>query len=158
MVNGKDGFNSLMEEAGSEVLVDEENGVLISMILHQYFLSLKVLGKWTRGAAVRKFFGGLTSDMKAMGEVMPCSQTDSSFKAEANSPESDDEGGEVDLPEKKDSQEKKDVRVMELVKKIGRKWTRLAGLRHQGEEEFAVDWTQSIAPRLEGRIKIVTKA
>lgn len=51
MARGKDGFSSLLvKSAGGEVeeLVSEENGVLISTILRQYFLSLKVLGRWNR--------------------------------------------------------------------------------------------------------------
>lgn len=49
MARGKDGFSSLLvqtEGGDVEELVDEENGVLISTILRQYFLSLKALGKW----------------------------------------------------------------------------------------------------------------
>lgn len=51
MARGKDGFDSLLvqSEGGSvEEIVSEENGVLISTILRQYFLSLKVFGKWRR--------------------------------------------------------------------------------------------------------------
>ncbi|KAF2178226.1 5'-nucleotidase [Zopfia rhizophila CBS 207.26] len=49
MARGKDGYTSLLieEEGGiAKELVSEENGVLISTILRQYFMSLKVLGKW----------------------------------------------------------------------------------------------------------------
>jgi len=45
-----DGYKSLLiqEEGGSaEAVVDEENGILISMMLRQYFMSLKVLDQWT---------------------------------------------------------------------------------------------------------------
>ena len=51
MGRGKDGYDSLLvhSEGGQcEELVSEENGILISMILRQYFMSLKVLGKWAR--------------------------------------------------------------------------------------------------------------
>ncbi|KAK2787564.1 hypothetical protein FQN53_005013 [Emmonsiellopsis sp. PD_33] len=51
MARGKDGFTSLLAESEggeAEEIVSEENGVLISTILRQYFLSLKVLGKWNR--------------------------------------------------------------------------------------------------------------
>lgn len=51
MVRGKDGFTSLMleEEGGpARSIVSEENGVLISMLLRQYFMSLKVLGRWKK--------------------------------------------------------------------------------------------------------------
>jgi len=46
-----DGYTSLLieEEGGvAQEIVSEENGVLISTILRQYFMSLKVLGKWKR--------------------------------------------------------------------------------------------------------------
>jgi hypothetical protein len=49
MARGKDGYKSLLVKSeGGEVdeVVSEENGMLISTILRQYFLSLKVLGKW----------------------------------------------------------------------------------------------------------------
>lgn len=49
MARGKDGFTSLLarsEGGEAEELVPEEGGVMISTILRQYFLSLKVLGKW----------------------------------------------------------------------------------------------------------------
>lgn len=49
MARGKDGYSSLLvRSAGGKVeeIVSEENGVLLSTILRQYFLSLKVLGRW----------------------------------------------------------------------------------------------------------------
>ncbi|KAI4250026.1 MAG: hypothetical protein LQ352_005429, partial [Teloschistes flavicans] len=52
MGRGKDGFDSLLvqsEGGDAEEVVSEENGMLISMILRQYFLSLKILGRWKRG-------------------------------------------------------------------------------------------------------------
>lgn len=51
MARGKDGFESLLvkSEGGDvEEIISEEDGLLISTILRQYFLSLKVLGKWQR--------------------------------------------------------------------------------------------------------------
>lgn len=54
MARGKDGYTSLLptsEGGEAEELVSEEAGVLISTILRQYFLSLKVLGKWHRFSA-----------------------------------------------------------------------------------------------------------
>jgi len=48
-VQGGDGFGSLKttERGGrTTYLVDEENGHLLSMLLRQYFMSLKVLGRW----------------------------------------------------------------------------------------------------------------
>ena len=51
MSRGKDGYSSLRvaSDGGvAEEVVTEENGILISMILRQYFMSLKILGKWAR--------------------------------------------------------------------------------------------------------------
>jgi hypothetical protein len=49
MARGKDGYTSLLAKSeGGEAheVIPEESGMLISTILRQYFLSLKVLGKW----------------------------------------------------------------------------------------------------------------
>ncbi|PKY01009.1 Metallo-dependent phosphatase [Aspergillus campestris IBT 28561] len=51
MARGKDGFMSLLvkSEGGQvEEVVDEESGVLVSTLLRQYFLSLRVMGRWQR--------------------------------------------------------------------------------------------------------------
>lgn len=67
MVRGKDGFTSLLieEHGGSaESIVDEENGQLISTILRQYFMSLKVLGRWKNWTAqLGKHWGGVHSNL-----------------------------------------------------------------------------------------------
>ena len=47
----KDGYQSLLvqpEGGEAEEVVSEENGILISMMLRQYFLSLKVLRRWKK--------------------------------------------------------------------------------------------------------------
>jgi 5'-nucleotidase len=53
-------------------------------------------------------------------------------------------------------------RQIEIVRKVMRKWWRLAGLKDAPNlcdelegKEFVVNWTKAIAPRLEGRIKEV---
>ncbi|KAK2749393.1 hypothetical protein FQN57_006325 [Myotisia sp. PD_48] len=51
MARGKDGYTSLLvksEGGEAEEIISEEDGLLISTMLRQYFLSLKVLGKWQR--------------------------------------------------------------------------------------------------------------
>ena len=51
MARGKDGYNSLLvePEGGTcEEVVSEENGMLISAILRQYFMSLRVMDQWKR--------------------------------------------------------------------------------------------------------------
>ena len=57
-----------MESEGGEVeeLVDEENGVLISTLLRQYFLSLRTIGQWRHtsdhwNGVVRKVKADITS-------------------------------------------------------------------------------------------------
>ncbi|KAI5296078.1 hypothetical protein KEM52_005773 [Ascosphaera acerosa] len=51
MGRGKDGFDSLLvksEGGQAEEIVSEEEGLLISTILRQYFLSAKVVGAWDK--------------------------------------------------------------------------------------------------------------
>lgn len=75
MARGKDGFSSLLvqSEGGDvEELVDEENGVLISTILRQYFLSLKVLGKWSRwSVSLKRHWGSIHRDLHGEGWLKP---------------------------------------------------------------------------------------
>jgi 5'-nucleotidase len=69
MGRGKDGYTSLLieEEGGKAVeIVSEENGVLISTILRQYFMSLKVLGKWKHwGRSMDRKFINIQTDMQS---------------------------------------------------------------------------------------------
>lgn len=75
MARGKDGFSSLLVKSeGGEVeeLVCEENGVLISTILRQYFLSLKVLGKWRRWSpSLRRHWGLVHRSLHTGGWLKP---------------------------------------------------------------------------------------
>lgn len=75
MARGKDGFSSLLvkSEGGDvEELVCEENGVLISTILRQYFLSLKVLGKWRRWSpSLRRHWGLVHRGLHTGGWLKP---------------------------------------------------------------------------------------
>ncbi|KAJ5544459.1 hypothetical protein N7461_006763 [Penicillium sp. DV-2018c] len=75
MARGKDGFASLLIQAeGGEVeeLVSEESGVLISTILRQYFLSLKVLGKWNRwSASLGRHWGTVHRNLHGEGWLKP---------------------------------------------------------------------------------------
>ncbi|EED20999.1 5'-nucleotidase, putative [Talaromyces stipitatus ATCC 10500] len=69
MARGKDGYTSLLVQSeGGEIeeLVSEENGMLISAILRQYFLSLKVMGKWRRmSKSLHKHWDGVHSRLHA---------------------------------------------------------------------------------------------
>ncbi|KAJ5679956.1 hypothetical protein N7462_008200 [Penicillium macrosclerotiorum] len=81
MGRGKDGFESLLVKCeGGEVeeLVCEENGVLISTILRQYFMSLKVLGKWRRwSASLHRHWGSVHRNLHGEGWLKPPSATPS---------------------------------------------------------------------------------
>jgi 5'-nucleotidase len=73
MVRGKDGFRSLMLQGqGGEArsIVSDESGMLISALLRQYFLSLKVVGKWKRfGHSMGKFWDGVKNDLHDLHPV-----------------------------------------------------------------------------------------
>ena len=52
------------EGGTAEEIVSEENGILISMLLRQYFMSLKVLGKWRRwGENMGRHWGGVHDEL-----------------------------------------------------------------------------------------------
>jgi 2',3'-cyclic-nucleotide 2'-phosphodiesterase (5'-nucleotidase family) len=73
MARGKDGFDSLLaksEGGEAEEIVSEENGVLISTILRQYFLSLKVFGKWRRWSpSLRRHWGDVHQGLHQNGTI-----------------------------------------------------------------------------------------
>ena len=73
MGRGKDGYSSLLvrsEGGEAEEVVSEENGILISMVLRQYFMSLKVLGKWARWSpSLHRHWGGVHDRLHAGGKV-----------------------------------------------------------------------------------------
>jgi 5'-nucleotidase len=58
MARGKDGYDSLLIEAEggkAKEIVSEENGILISMMLRQYFMSLRAVGQWKQWGKSSKF-------------------------------------------------------------------------------------------------------
>lgn len=73
MARGKDGFDSLLvksEGGEAEEIVSEENGVLLSTILRQYFLSLKVVGRWRRWSpSLRRHWGGVHQSLHQKGTI-----------------------------------------------------------------------------------------
>lgn len=189
MGRGKDGYDSLLieEEGGqAEVIVSEENGILISMMLRQYFLSLKVLNQWkhwdhsihnhwskvshrvsvvhpTRNASrptsplsSRKF--SLTSSMHSTGSWEHWSPSSLRERRSSVVPREDSDS---DNENAEDHEAKKDVekvdRSLHVMRKVFAKWARKAGVKGRcvdelKEDEYEVDWTKAIAPRIEGRI------
>lgn len=160
MAKGKDGYDALTsEQGGAEEVVDEENGVLISMILRQYFLSLKVMGNWSRGGAFKEFFSGLKTSMVEKGEIVQKDEADKTDMHDNNDSGRDDDDEEMESSTIHQTVAAPEEKVVSLTKKAGSKWARLAGVKNvqEGSEELIVDWTKSVAPRIEGRIKDIKK-
>lgn len=162
MAKGKDGFTALSVEEGAEKIVDEENGVLISMIIRQYFLSLKVLGKWRRGGRIRDLFKGFKRAKTGEGESKESVADESNGEGDGLSDDESDDEFDVNAPhpnpeghgeEHEDElQEPEEFRIRNLIRRAGLKWARLAGVKEHTHQELEVDWTKSVAPRVEGRI------
>ncbi|OCT50695.1 flagellar associated protein [Cladophialophora carrionii] len=171
MGRGKDGFDSLLvksEGGEAEEIVSEENGILISMMLRQYFMSLKTIGKWKHwGKSLSRHWNAIHEDLHETHPVVEPNvnvgrSRPETTKTETTTPldDSEDEAGHL-VPAHRD---KLSQRESLIARKVTRKWRRLAGVRDEAacvdpmnEGEFHIDWTrlaQAIAPRLEGRIKI----
>lgn len=137
-------------------LVSEENGVLISTILRQYFMSLKVLGKWKRwGESMHNKFHSIQTNLQqnhghAFHEPSPISPTRSTDHAPKNpsirrvvhqtsqhSPSDTSESEDPDLDEDEDDgpmyDDSKPIKFtdkqVDVIRRVMRKWWRLAGLK-----------------------------
>ncbi len=62
-----DGYTSLLtksEGGTAEVVIDEENGILIAIMLRQYFMALKVIDRWKNwGASMDRHWGNVVSSV-----------------------------------------------------------------------------------------------
>jgi 5'-nucleotidase len=174
MGRGKDGYTSLLvEPEGGKCpeVVSEENGVLISTILRQYFMSLKVLGKWKMlGPAFSKHWDNVQEKLhekQGVLEPKPLKHKDvrnvrkKHLKGdETPVSDSEDEEGAALKVGNVEQEVLDEERELLIMRRVMKKWWRLAGLKgHPGladTDEFStVHWTKAIAPRLEGRIKMV---
>ncbi|KAL8687284.1 MAG: hypothetical protein Q9218_006498 [Villophora microphyllina] len=181
MGRGKDGFDSLLvksEGGEAEEIVSEENGMLISMILRQYFMSLKVLGRWRRwGSNLGRHWEGIHDVFHSQGNMDVVEPKQVGRKRTKNG---DVKGGDGEEHVHEDSDEdidhssishdavekgEEEKRKAYLARSVSRHWMRVAGIAthsvgtvdHQsatGEEEYHPDWTRGIAPKVEGRIVI----
>ncbi|KAH8670125.1 5'-nucleotidase [Tricladium varicosporioides] len=188
MARGKDGFTSLLvksEGGEAEEVVSEENGMLISMMLRQYFMSLKVMGQWKMwGEGIDRHWRGVQKSMSTTqlaleprpktrnleeiaGNILasrPAKGTSAPAATESEDPlDESDEDFSADETEDVKVSNAKQEREMKLARKVMKKWWRLAGLPGHPKccdevFEFNVDWTRAIAPRLEGRICITKGA
>lgn len=155
MGRGKDGFDSLLvksEGGDAEEIVSEENGILISMIIRQYFMSLKILGKWKNwGKGMDRHWKGIQDSMHDVHPVVDPSKSNKTENHHHGTlDDSDDDSDDAnaglakhDAADETDRQE----RQIQLARKVTRKWRRLAGLKGSSEccdaiQEFSVDWTR----------------
>lgn len=163
MARGKDGFESLnIKNEDVEEIIDEEHGVLISLIIRQYFLSLKVISTWRKAACLSSLFKGLHKRQADNGMLSPNGTMHGNDQERRT--ETSDEEDEVteaacmsSLNEKLNVQE--ELRLSELRRRVAQKWEILAkidrGMRGGKGVEVGVSWCRSVRPRVEGRINIV---
>ena len=178
MGRGKDGYDSLLvksEGGEAEEIVSEENGVLISMILRQFFMSLKVLGRWRRwGPHISQHWNNVQERLQACEILSPDNSkqsmekgTNGSHKTDAkpmanvvghrvDSDSEDEQVGEDDLRNilvPTDGYQKQ--REKHVARTTMKMWMRKAGVRRESvgmipEEQcssFVPHWTKAIAPR-----------
>lgn len=178
MGRGKDGYDSLLvksEGGEAEEIVSEENGVLISMILRQFFMSLKVLGRWRRwGPHISQHWNNVQEGLQACELLSPDNSkqsmekdTNKNHKTDAkpmatvvghrvDSDSEDEQVGEDDLRNilvPTDGYQKQ--REKHVARTTMKKWMRKAGVRRESvgmipEEQcssFVPHWTKAIAPR-----------
>ena len=186
MGRGKDGFDALLVESEggtAKEIVHEENGILISMLIRQYFMSLKIMGRWKHwGNSMHGHWQGIHKELHKVQPVVRPSKSGASTPVrevpEAAKPLSSHLREEVvynreedihpDSSDDEDHQHPHDVNMGELRKreqvlarKTIRKWWRLAGLPGHpkcadglDEGELEVDWTH--VSRLQHAEKIDT--
>lgn len=191
MARGKDGYDSLLVEPEggiAEEIVSEENGILISMMLRQYFMSLKVVGQWKHwGASMGRHWEDVASKVSEKHphySAAPSPTTRSaplppkSTSAQTSSgwedwkperirerrvslarsvDESDSESEDDETEQRRETAIEHLDAEMQTMRRVFSKWARIAGVECKlGDElradEFQVDWTRAIAPRVEGRI------
>ncbi|KAK6857355.1 5-nucleotidase [Apiospora arundinis] len=166
MGRGKDGYDSLLIESEGgecEEVVSEENGILISMMLRQYFLSLRVMGKWKNwGNAIHRHWDNVSRKVStshphiAPGPQSPSSGVGNNKRGWDNwtpeklrsrrasvgmREESDDESdNDGEGGDKRNDHEAEHVvedldKELQIMRRVVRKWSRIAGVQcHCGDE------------------------
>ncbi|KAL2020631.1 hypothetical protein VTK56DRAFT_8121 [Thermocarpiscus australiensis] len=200
MARGKDGYRSLLIlSAGGECeeLVSEEDGMLISAVLRQYFMSLAAMHKWSGWSPSMerhwsRVADGVAKSHPIIGE-QPKSVENPAKDRTRSAPEISKRDGWVEWtparlrerrgsiaplvgPAEDDSdgddesgedgeRRREDARIVDkelaIMRRAFHKWCRLAGVNGKtcdelAESECTVPWTKAIAPRVEGRIQMVT--
>ncbi|KAI9716604.1 MAG: hypothetical protein M1828_007637 [Chrysothrix sp. TS-e1954] len=165
MARGKDGYTSLLSQEGggeAEEVISEENGILISMLLRQYFMSMRILGKWQRwSAGMHKHWDGIHGKLHLKHPVKhPQPATPGAEKSHDARHAINENGGALDSEDEHAEDEQATERELIIMRRVFRKWWRLTGLQGAPgvggeEEEFSASWTKAINPKIEGRIVIV---
>jgi 5'-nucleotidase len=159
MAHGKDGFDSLKaDNPDVEEIISEEHGVLISMVIRQYFLSLKVISTWKRGNTISKLFSGLRKHQHECGVLSDRDSIHSVHSESTETSDAEDDITEAECVKRRARDEEK--RLFELKRRVAMKWELLAKAarnnRKNGAPEVGVDWCRSVRPQVDGRINIVT--
>jgi 5'-nucleotidase len=175
MARGRDGYTSLVPTEGKEgqppedEIVSEENGVLISAILRQFFLSLRVVDKWAavkEDASARRHWDAVGRGAAEAYDVVEPRHDGTGHRTpvqrvvqESRAPESGGGGsgydsdadtepnGETSAAAVADGEAQE--RRLSVVRRVVRKWRRLAGLCEDAQAcdalragEFGVLWTK----------------
>jgi 5'-nucleotidase len=144
-------------------------------------MSLKVLGRWKRmGASMNSKFLSIQTNLQnnhkhtfhdASPTALDNAESPTSLERVVRSTGKDQPSGDVVDPDADEDEDdgpmyddsvpiRFNEREKEVVRRVMRKWWRVAGLKNEPNlcdeldvKEFAVNWTKAIAPRLEGRIR-----
>jgi len=174
MGRGKDGFTSLLvrsEGGTAEEIVSEENGILISMILRQYFMSLKVMGKWRRWSpSLHRHWDSVHKDLHTNGKVREArdpkkgvkhSRSGSAKEADEKATmvdgrlvDSDTEDEEHEAGAESVAQTGARERRLQVARWVVRRWMNSAGVRRGSvgmvdhhDDKYMPLWTKGIAPK-----------
>ena len=156
-----------MQSAGgdAEEVVPDEYGILISMMLRQYFMSLKVLsgmtGNMAWGSGMASTWGAVNAELSQIHPMRESDKVDPAFHDPAEKGNVDTYGSDdEDAPTPGTQESVEHGKKLAIMRKTLRRWRKYAGLKgdpalatHQ-EEKHDADWTKGICPLLDGRVKM----
>ncbi|KAI0133992.1 Metallo-dependent phosphatase-like protein [Xylariales sp. AK1849] len=184
MGRGKDGFDSLLIESEggtAEEIVSEENGILISMMLRQYFISLRVMGQWKNwGNAINRHWNEVSRKVGTSHPLREPTPQSTPTSPSANKscawdnwtpqkvrsrrgsviPREEDSESEDETEHDAEEDVERLDKELQTMRRVFGKWARLAGVKSKVTDElkegdFEIGWTRPIAPKVEGRITMV---
>lgn len=191
MARGKDGYESLLvkSEGGEcEEIVSEENGIIMSLLLRQYFMSLRIVGQWANfGPHIKSHWSKVAAEVGTSHPLITPSSTATSPTTDKTREPSGRRRGDwtdlalttlrsrrsslppVDHADADTSTDgegdgiealEADARTLNIMKRVFRKWSRLAGVQARACDSLTEDevdglWTKPVVPKVEGRITIV---